>query len=635
MLPDNSPQKKLVNQVSLKLHSGEYLGAAGLVADYFSKASGQTLPVRNKGEADEALTLLLQWCLNNNGYEEAAQMLWGPTLFDPRPDSTQRVWRAFENNNFILLMGAGSMSKSYSIGVRLFLEWLRDPEYTAVKVIGPSERHLEDNLFTHLVTLHRQATIPLPGEINQLFIGLDPRERKSSISGVVVPLGTRGAGRLQGVKRVPRKKPHPVFGKLSRMYVFLDEIANIPKGIWRDIDNIITNTADDGLKIVGAFNPTDQQDEVGSRTEPPGTWQMFDPDSDFEWTSTRGWKVVRLDALYSENVVQKTVVYPGLQTYEGFQMLIRNSGGTDSPGYWSMGRGCFPPTGTPLSIIPSGLLADLKAEVVWYDTPTPVGAVDLALTGADKAVFVKGVFGLATGFRFPPSLAHPEGRLVMFKDKHGKSSGRQVLFVESMFGLPKGDTIEMEAEVRRVANTFSIRPEYLCVDRTGHGQGVFDLLRHNWGEVVGVNYSESCNEQRIMVEDHDIPKNLYDRINSELWFATRKFIEFGYCKIAYGLPTDDLFPQLTGRRYRSAGKKARVERKEDYQARANGKSPDEADAFSLLIQLVRMAFGFVPGMAAENSLSSTMDDEDSRADARTDCTNRFEDLEDESYGLGV
>ncbi len=634
MLDADSPQKALVERVALKLHSGDYLGGALEVSEYFAAASGQKLPVRSKPEADEALTLLLQWCLNNDGYEEAAQLLWGPTLFDPRPDSTKRVWKAFENSNFLLLMGAGSMSKSYSLGVRLFLEWIRDPEYTNVQVLGPSEKHLEDNLFSHLVTLHRSSTIPLPGVINELFIGLDSRQRKSSISGVVIPLGKKAAGRLQGTKRVNRKTPHPVFGKLTRMFIFLDEIANIPQGIWRDIDNLITGAGaagDNTLKIMGAFNPTDQQDEVGKRCEPPDGWQMFDADTDFEWVSSRGWNVVRLDAMYSENVVQKKLIYPGLQSYEGFQMLIKNSGGTDSAGYWSMGRGCFPPTGTPLSIIPSGLLDNLRAEVIWYDTPTPIGAVDLALTGADKAVFVKGVFGLATGFRFPPSLVHPAGRIVMFKDKFGKSSGRQVLLLEFMSPLPKGDTIQMAAEIQRVANSFNIRPEYLCVDRTGHGQGVYDLLRHNWGEIIGVNFSESCNDQKIMVEDHDVPKNLYDRIQSELWFAMRKFIEFGYCKIAYGFPTDDLFPQLTGRRYRSAGKKAKVERKEDYQSRANGKSPDEADGFSLAIQAVRKAFGFVPGMAPENSTSSTMDDdEDSRRDARVDCTNRFDDLE--TYG---
>ena len=85
-------------------------------------------------------------------------------------------------------------------------------------------------------------TIPLPGTVGKLFIGMDAKERKGSITGVVVPLGKKAAGRLQGVKRDPRKKPHHIFGKLSRMFVFLDEIANIPIGIWRDIDNVMSNT---------------------------------------------------------------------------------------------------------------------------------------------------------------------------------------------------------------------------------------------------------------------------------------------------------------------------------------------------------------------------------------------------------
>src|SRR5688572_18225679 len=414
MLPVNSKHKRLVNRVAPLLHSGEYFQAAREVSSFFKEISKVEMPTEKKTEADAVLTLLLHWLLDHDGYEEAAQLLWGPNMFDPRPESTQRVWRAFENNNFILLMGAGSMSKSYSMAVRLFLEWVRDPEYTTIKVLGPSEQHLEDNLFTHLVSMHRQSTIPLPGQVNQLFIGLDPRERKSSITGVVIPLGKKAAGRLQGVKRSNRKKPHPVFGATYRMFIFLDEIANIPAGIWRDIDNLITGSSGDGLKIIGAFNPTNQQDEVGARTEPPAGWGMFDPDTELEWVSTRGWKVVRLDAAKCENVVQKKLVYPGLQTYEGFQMVIRNSGGTDSPGYWSMCRGCFPPTGVPMSIIPSGLLSDIKAEIIWYDHPTPVGAVDLAFNGSDKAIFIKGSFGPASGIRLPPSLLHPQGRTIMF-----------------------------------------------------------------------------------------------------------------------------------------------------------------------------------------------------------------------------
>src|SRR3990172_4154702 len=130
------PQKKLVDEVSLLLHAGKPFDAARLVAAWVEQISGKKVksPVE-KVEAYELLNILLHWCLNNGGMEEAAQMLWGPNLFDPRPEGTRRVWAAFDAYNFILLMGAGKQSKSFSMAVRLFLEWLRDPLYTSLKVL--------------------------------------------------------------------------------------------------------------------------------------------------------------------------------------------------------------------------------------------------------------------------------------------------------------------------------------------------------------------------------------------------------------------------------------------------------------------------------------------------------------------
>lgn len=625
----------LVKSLAADLHSDRYFEAAKKVGAFMARGGTMAVPtVETKAEATLLLTTFLQWMLSDNRYEQAAEVLWGRVLFDPRPESAQRVWRAFENHNFILLMGAGSMSKSYSMGVRLMLEWIRDPQYTTIKVLGPSEEHLESNLFTHLVTLHRSSSIPLPGEVGKLFIGLDPRERKSSITGVVIPLGKKAAGRLQGVKRINRKKPHPVFGPLSRMFIFLDEIANIPTGIWRDIDNVLASSSEGGVKIIGAFNPTDAMDEVGKRCEPAKTWSMFDPDSDddLEWTSPRGWRVVRLDAARCENVVQKKTVYPGLQTYEGFQMVIRNSGGVDSPGYWSMARGCFPPTGTPLSIIPPGLLTELKAEYIWYETPTPCGSVDLALQGGDVAVYTKGSFGLATGVKLPPSVAHPGGRTVMFKNSEGKNYPRHVLQVESQFKLPTGDTIQIKDEIVRISRQLGVRPDWLCVDATGNGQGVCDLLRFEYGDVIGINFSQSASDTKIFAEDHEIAKELYDRAHSELWFAARKFIEFGLTKLSPGFPTDDLYPQLTGRRYRMAGKRAKVENKDAYQSRNNARSPDEADSLMLLIHCARKASGVTFAMKSENVAIADSDDDDSvdfgrwTNGVRIDVTNRFEDL---------
>lgn len=629
MLPDG-PQKQLVNEVSVLLHADKPFEAAKLVAEWVRSTGTKVPDPTKKAEAYTLLNILLQYCLNNDGLEDAARLLWGPTQFTAEPECVRRVWDAWENNNFMLFMGAGSMGKSFSSAVWLFLQWIRDPEYTTIKVLGPSETHLEDNLFTHLVTLHKTSTIPLPGEVGKLYIGLDKRARKGSITGVVIPLGKKAAGRLQGVKRIPRKTPHPIFGEMSRLFVFLDEIANIPAGVHRDLDNIMSNMSGDGLKVGGAFNPTDQNDLVGQRCEPPFGWPSFDPDTHFEWRSTRGWFVVRLDAKYSENVKAGRVIFPGLQTLEGFNQIIRNSGGTDTPGYWAMARGCFPPLGTVLSIIPVGMLDDFKAEFIWYENPRPCGGVDGALEGGDSARFASGKWGMATGIKFPPTLQHPNGRVIMFKNAKGRAYPRFALQLDKIFLLPKGDTVAMKNEIVRLAKSLGITPEWLALDRTGNMQGVYDLMKYEWGiGVTGVNYSESASETRIMVEDSDVAHKLYDRMQSELMFALRKFIEFGYLKALPGLETTELYPQMTGRLFRATGKFSKVEPKPDYKSRNQGKSPDDADAVSLLVQAVRKASGVVLGMSSENTLSGVDDYEDyySGDEVRIDITNRFSEVD--------
>lgn len=634
-LPSTSPQKKLAAEVAELLHSDKYFDAARLVRDWVAEINPavRNSPVDTKTQATTFLHLLLHWLLNNNGHEEAAQMLWSPTQFTPEPKAAKDVWEAVDNERFVLLMGAASQSKSFSVGVKLLIEWIRDPEFTTIKVLGPNEEHLEANLFSHLVLLHRSSTIPLPGVIGKLFIGLDSRSRKGSISGVIIPIGKKSSGRLQGVKRINRVKPHPVFGPQSRMFIFLDEVSNIPVGIWRDIDNVMANvsTAEDmGLKIIGAYNPTGTTgDDVGIRAEPPKGWQSFDMDAHFKWRSKRGWYVVRLDAAQSENVILKKVIYPGLQSYEGYQQIIRNSGGTNSPGYYSMCRACYPPMGTVLSLIPQGMINEIKATPTWYSKPRSVGGADLALEGNDSAQFAHAEWGLATALTYPPSLAHPAGRTIVFKDDKGRNQPRYLLWLKKIFLLPSGDTIAMTASIIRLCRLLGVSPEWLAVDRTGNGQGVFDLLKHQWGTCIGVNYSESATEKKIMVEDSDTPDNLYDRIQSELWFALKKWIEFGYCKLALEVETGELYPQLTNRLFRATGKTSKVESKVDYKSRHQGHSPDEADAFTLVAHAARIASGVTLGMEVDSTDFGPDDDfdDDWSPGPRISTDNKFDDLD--------
>lgn len=628
-LPDG-PHRKMIEEMTRLVH-GERWRDAALVVCEFSK-----IKLNLDDDPKKCLVpvqWMLHWMLNNNALEEAARLLWTSKLFDPSPQCSQEVWKLFDEANFGLIMGASSMSKSYTMGVRLLLEWIRDPQWTTVQLVGPSEKHLEANLFSHLVSLHKGARIPLPGEIGELYIGLDRRDLTGSITGVIIPVGqTKKAGRLQGGKRKPRPEDHPVFGPLSRKFIFLDEIENVPKGVWHDVDNVMSNLdeAGVGLKIFGAYNPTNPTDEVGIRATPPWGWGDFNPDKHFRWTSVRGWEVLRLDGEKSENVVAGKVVYPGLQTKAGLAQLAKNSGGTNSPGYFTMGRGMYPPGGVEMSLIPAGMLPKIRGEFIWHREPTPCGSCDLALEGGSAAPFSLGKFGMATGIKYPPSVEHPEGRTVLFKDKRGKVAPRVGLILDQQFSLPKGDTVAMKDVIIKTCRSAGIRGELFCVDRTGHGQGVFDLLRNEWStQVIGVNYSEGPTNARIMEEDLKPANDVYDRVCSELWFAMRAWMEFGYFLIHPQVDVSRLSQQLTNRRFHSVSKN-KVESKADYKRRGFS-SPDEADSATLLVHAIRVGGKITVSMSGKSEFIESDEEDDwgvaaYKGGVRIDPSNQFDAL---------
>lgn len=609
----------LVKLTAAKLHSGDKTGAARCVLSLI----GGKEP-RNDEEANEPLLTFFYFLLNADQYELAAQLAWPATMFTAEPRCTRLCWDAIRRSTTVLLQGSSSMSKTYGGGVYFFLDWVRDPEYTTVKVLGPSEDHLQNNLFSHLVTLHRSAAFPMPGIVGDLFIGLDLRNRRGAITGVVVPVGRKASGRLQGVKRFPRKEPHPKFGKLSRLRILLDEFEKIPHGIMADLDNVVSNVeGTEGLKVVGAYNPQDVGGPVYVRAEPQTGWGQFDIEKDEVWVSKRGWTVVRLDAERCENVVSGQVLFPGLQTKEGLDLLAQMSGGRQSAGYYTFGRGAYPPQGTEFSIIPSATINKMRGRFIWLDNPRAVGGLDCALEGDDPAMFCCGEWGLATGYELAPCVEHPAGRTVMFRDAQGKAAPRWGLQISKMFPVPRGDTVAVARDAKRVAQALGIDPGWLMLDRTGNGAGVHDLLGDIWArEVKGVNYSEGPTHTKIFGEDAQFCEDVYDRVHSELWFALRRWAEFDLVKVDPSVDTTKLFEQFTTRLYRTDFRKQRVESKRDYKSRGF-KSPNEADSVTLVLHAVRMASGITPSMNA--SIAPYRDDEDDPP--RVSTSERLDDLE--------
>lgn len=621
------PQRKLIDTVSPLLYDGDLMAAAKVLAEW-SKTRQPTRML----DAKHLCQSLVDWCLQRDHYADAAMLLWTPNMFTPLPRSTQLIWDAIDGYSSIFLMGASSMSKSYSSGVYFMLDWLRDPEYTTVTVIGPTEDHLNRNLFSHLTRLHREATIQIPGTVGELYIGLDRRDQRGGISGVVMPRGPKAAGKLQGAKRFQRSVPHPQFGVQSRLRALLDEIENIPGSVWSDLDNLSSNIdaeaeSVEGLKIVGAFNPKDITGPVAKRAEPPKSWKNIDLDGDEVWTSVRGWRVVRLDAEKSENVITGDQIFPGLQTKRGLETLVQSTGGIESAGYLTFGRAMYPGESMFYSVIPTTSLLDWEGNFVWLQKPRRVCGVDLALEGGDSAVAALGWYGTAIGMNLAPTPAHPQGRTVMFVNSAGNTINRPALQASHLRRLPKGPTMRMAANIREMCVEQGVMPEWLMLDRTGNGAGVHDVLRETWSpEVKGVNYSESASELKIIEEESDVARVLYDRVYSELWFAESKWFEFNLMKVDPSMDyRDDLYKQLIDRRY-DPRVTCRVESKRDWRKRqSDDVSPNEADALGLLLHAVRIESKVVPSGLTSSSAHS-YEEYDSNDPLPCDVTNTFEDL---------
>ena len=181
-----------------------------------------------------------------------------------------------------------------------------------------------------------------------------------------------------------------------------------------------------------------------------------------------------------------------------------------------------------------------------------------------------------------------------FKGPTGAPVRKFVVQVDSLFNLPKGDTLRLVAAISDTCRGARVDGAHLGIDRTGNGAGVHDILVNNFhASTKGINPSTSPTERRIMQEDQKLPCDEYAWLVSELWFAVRKYVEYGYLKIHPNVPQDPLFHELTGRRFELTGQKTKVESKKAYKSRGN-RSPDRADALTMMLHAVRLNLGAPP-----------------------------------------
>jgi len=534
--------------------------------------------------------------LDYDHFEAAATILWGQDVYDWRPESARGTWRCLFGYDKLLIQGAGAMGKSFGGGAWFYLDWYRDPAWTAIKVISLTREHAERNIFASIKNFHRMALVKPAMEIDlEAATSLQAtRDSKQGIHLVAIPKGESGHGTLRGFHPSPRFGPaHRRWGKLSRTHVVLDEAEEVPAGVWEGINNILSS-ADMGqsagrIKIFGASNPKDRTSDFGQRCEPADGWGSVDCEEDHEWDSKEGYHVLRLDAARCENVLQRRTVYHGLQTYEGFMSYVSRGRTAES---YTMARGWFPDEGMAMSIITPAMFDNSIGTVRFVGPVVPLAAFDLALEGNDQVMCSQGRFGLSDGWT---------DRAGKFHEYKGGS--RTVLQLDSQISFPKAATLEQTGAIIKFCKQMKISPNWLCVDRTGNGAGIHDSLCSLFGrEVLGVNYSWAATDSHILGDDSQKASELYNGVVTELIFGLAKYMEFEWLKISPSFRNEELARQATARRYKQKGKgMVRVESKADYCKRTRASSPDALDSLSLLVFLMRQRAGAVATMTEEKT----------------------------------
>lgn len=539
---------------------------------------------------------LMSW-LYQRDYEAAATLCWGPEVFTCEPRSVKMVWNAIREKRLINLLGAASMSKTYGPSAWFLLDWVLDPEWTLVRVMSTKEDHVKKNLFADIQRLYLNSAFPMPGKSDTESIATENGKRSGQgIFMLVIPRGQDAGGTIKGSKIKPRAA-HPLFGTSSRTRLLIDEAQEVQESAFDEIPNLYSSMEEDDVehtKIVMAANPKDEFSRYGKNSVPAQGWDgIRTKDSAIdEWTSATGWHCVRLNAMKSENVTGGRTIYPRFFTLNGLRMKLRDvSGDVEHPLIWSEVYGMFPPKGMMSAIIQKHWVDRSRREWIFESETFPVAGDDVAFTGDLPTMSVGRV-----------------GRAVGWHDYDGKRfdlpEPRWVIQADGVGVLPRGDSQDLADEYMSRAKILGIKPARFAIDRTGVGQGTHDIIRRQWREkvdgikgstetvdIMGINYAEAATVHRISEEDTKAPKELYDGIRSELWYATAKFFEYDCIGIGRGVD-DDTISELVGRRGGSPagkGKLLTVESKDDFKKRNNNRSPDRADGFTMMVQCARLS----------------------------------------------
>lgn len=511
-------------------------------------------------------TAIFMTVLSQGNYRDAARMAWP---WYKQNEWSEKIWSAIEKYDRLCIMGHGSASKTFTASIWFLLDWIAYTDQTALILTSATMPSMNARIWADFKTLWSKSQIDF-SQVAQIIdskhvIRKGINDAKEAIHAIAAESDNSQA-KVQGLHAL-------------RNRLLIDEADNpYSNSIW----NAITNLSTSGhFKAIALANPDDKNSEFGSHVEPVDGWDSINPEVNYEWESRLGWHVLRLDGLQSPNILSGVDKYPFLLSNASV-IETRDNKGTNSRSWWTYIRAWYPPDNLVSNIFSSGIVSGCNKPIIWYTNKTPVAALDPAFEGGDNCSLLLGSMG-----------------------RMGHNPERTALEVNEYIRIKRKDTTKTLAfdyadQIVAILKDRGVQPKNFALDTTGNQSSFADIIAQSFGhEIMRVNFAGAASERKVTAEDTGGAKERYRNFVTELWYVAREWCRLGLVFLKD--PPRDLRIQLEARRYELKGKDAKsgreviqAEPKTDMKSRGLT-SPDEGDAFCLLVHLVRShSLGFIP-----------------------------------------
>lgn len=500
-------------------------------------------------------------------------------VFEWNPNSIEILNRHIQYR-FLSCEGSASSGKTRGMAAIGVFNFLASPSNTAVLLTSTTLKDSRHRIWGDVELLwqhageflqwwYHQAGVAsyekwehaLPGELvsSQGFIRYRQGDKSSDKFGLMLISGDKskvqeGVGKIKGFKA-------------ARMFVLLDELADMPEAVVKAVEsNIASNMA---TRVISGQNPVSHFDTGGKFSKPKAGWQSVTVEDDF-WETENG-ACIHFNGEKGPNVLAKKTLYPGLLTYEAVLDAAKRLG-KESPEYHQQILGFRCPTGSADHIFCS-------ADIIKYH-------------GDQKAIWGKEGFRMCAGF--DPSFAHGGDRAVLYPAKVGRMSNGYIgiefqpyVLLDHALNVNDSKHEQVIGKLISKCRELNIPIENLAIDITGGGDPLAALIARDWGNgFIRVSFGGKASDIPVSSTDRRLGHERFASMVSELWYAGRDLLRSDQIR---GIG-DDLALELCQRMYELRAGKIRVESKDDMKERM-GRSPDLADGATLAIFAARKNLG--------------------------------------------